>query len=324
MRKQHTFRRMVLTLLFIVMVMAVIQSRDWIYDYYRGMSYTPSAEMSKIRDALKLTRKGEFFFNAAQPVLSDKDEFNAACRPEVNTETAVLGCYTEGDIFVYNITESELAGIREGTTAHELLHAVWARMSDKEKKYLEPALKQVYEENKDILKDELNTYNKDARQEELYVRAGTEVKKLPVSLENHFAKYFEDQDLVVSFYKKYIKVFNEIESEMDKLKSETEELGKTIDAKIAEYKNRLDSLKAEVDEFNNCAATIGCFANESVFYARRAVLLATQSELDGLVDEINALINDYNNKVEIYNQDVTRTEQLNRMINSYSEPEVIE
>ena len=304
--------------------MAIVINKDWFYDYYRGLTYEPSAEMIDIRSKLQLTGEGEFLFNASQPVLSDRDEFNTVCRPNANTEIAVLGCYSEGDIFVYNITESELDGIRELTTAHELLHAVWARMGEKEQEGLRAALNQVLNENKDSLKEELDTYDDANRQEELYVRSGTEIKELPEVLETHFAKYFKNQDLVVSFYQKYIKVFREIEEEMDKIKSETEELGRQIKAKIDDYEKRWASLEAEVDEFNRCAEMAGCFASESVFYARRAVLVAAQGELDTMVDEINAMVNDYNSKIEIYNKDVTRTEQLNNTINSFSKPEVIE
>lgn len=304
--------------------MAIVINKDWFYDYYRGLTYKPSAEMVDIRSKLQLTGEGEFLFNASQPVLSDRDEFNTVCRPDANTEIAVLGCYTEGDIFIYNITESELAGIRELTTAHELLHAVWARMSEKEQEGLGAALDQVLNENKELLKEELDTYDKTNRQEELYVRSGTEIKKLPEALETHFAKYFKNQDLVVSYYQKYIKVFKEIEEEMDKIKSETEELGRQINAKIADYEKRWASLEAAVDDFNSCARVAGCFVSESAFHARRAVLVATQNELSAMVDEINAMVNDYNAKIEIYNKDVTRTEQLNNTINSFSKPEVIE
>lgn len=324
MKKKHNLGLTVLMLLLIAVMMAIIFKREWIYDYYRGITYQPSAEMMRIREDLQLTGEGEFYFNASQPVLSGREEFNERCRSVADTEVAVLGCYANGDIFIYNITDEELDGIRELTTAHELLHAVWARMDENEQERLQQELKQVLNENKSDLGEELNTYLSDERQEELYVRAGTEIKKLPDSLEKHYAKYFKDQDLVVGFYKKYIKVFKEIEAEMDKLKKETEELGATINAKIADYKNRLSNLQAEVAEFNNCAAKAGCFASEGVFYARRAVLIARQNELGTMVDEINGMVNTYNEKVKQYNQYVTRTEKLNDTINSYSKPEVIE
>ena len=84
----------------------LVLNRDKVYDYYRGLIYKPSSEMVKIRDSLGLTTEGEFVFNASQPVLSERDEFNANCR-EDDAETAILGCYAMENIYVYNIEDEQ-------------------------------------------------------------------------------------------------------------------------------------------------------------------------------------------------------------------------
>lgn len=303
----------------IVVLTAVILNRKWIYDFYRGVTYEPVGEIARIRDDLRLTEKGTFLFNASRPKLSETTEFNNVCRTDRSNETAVLGCYTGDNIYVYNITDSELDGIRELTSAHELLHAAYARLSDDEKSTLASILNQVYSSNEETLEKELATYSAEERREELYVRAGTEIANLPLALEKHYAEYFTDQDLIVDFYNKYISVFRAIEAEMTALKSEIDTISATIDTKTAEYESRLTTLNANITYFNTCAAAVGCFSSESDFRLRRAILLDEQNYLNDLYNEINSLVTEYNNKVELYNADVTRTENLNQKINSVSE-----
>lgn len=268
---------MVLTVGLVAALAWGLMNREWIVDYVRGVSYQPTSEMSAIRDKLKLTDKGKFLFNAMQPMLNGRETFNNVCRTATDTEVAVLGCYTGGNIYIYNIVSDELKGIRELTTAHELLHAVWARMSDDERVALTEPLTRVFEANQDLLGKELDTYDIKEKQEELYVRAGTEVANLPDILEKHYGEVFSDQDLVVDFYNSYIKTFREIETEMDNLKAEMD----TLSAEI-------DSLKVEFERAPTWA----------------------------LHYRINALVDEYNARVEKYNADIERYESLNQTVNS--------
>ncbi|MBR3132083.1 hypothetical protein IKG33_01580 [Candidatus Saccharibacteria bacterium] len=308
----------------IVLSLFVIINRAWVHDLFRGLSYKPSSEMSRIRDELKLTDRGQFLFNASQPVLSGKGEFNANCRTEADEEIAVLGCYTSDNIYVYDIDAKELDGIRELTTAHELLHAVWERMSEGERKELDLVLTKTFDQNKSFMEDEIKNYDADKKQEEIYVRAGTEVKDLPSDLEKHFKEIFKDQDLIVSYYEKYITVFREIEAEMSRLKGEMEGISAEISSKTAEYENRIAKLNTEIAEFNNCANTEGCFQTQYLFYLRRNELVAEQEALSSMHEEISSLVNEYNARVEKYNENVLKTEKLNGLINSNSKPEGIE
>ena len=307
-----------------VAALLLFLNREWIHDYLRGREYQPTSEMQRIREDLALTERGEFLFNAAQPELNDRDEFNAHCRDGANTEIAVLGCYTNSNIYIYNIEEDELEGIRELTAAHELLHAVYARMDEKEKEGFRSILDQVYDENEDILKRDLDTYDAAERFEEMYVRVGTEVADLPAELERHYSEIFKDQDKIVRFYNQYIKVFRKIESDMEALKQEMAELEAGIEAKTAEYHQGLNEVNAKIDEFNNCADTEGCFESEAVFEARRAYLIQEQQALEDLYNEINSLVDQYNLKVNEYNENVLHNDKLNQIVNSSEEPEEIE
>lgn len=313
---------LVFLLILIAVGVGIYLNREWLYDYYRGTTYQPSSEMVRIRNDLQLTERGEFLFNASQPVLSEASEFNQYCRDGVS-EIAVLGCYTARNIYVYNIVDIELNGIRELTTAHELLHANWARMSENEKRALDSVLIQAYEANRDLLTEELDNYHANERQEELYVRAGTEIANLPMELENHYALFFKDQDAVVRYYNMYIGVFNNLQAEMDNLQAEMDTLKRGIDDKTVEYERRAEQLDADITSFNSCAKVMGCFETEEEFNVRRGALLSEQTALQGLYNEINDLITNYNEKVELYNADVAHGEKLNTIINSTARPQEI-
>ena len=303
-----------------VLVWAIL-NQQWLEDWWRGKDYQPAGEMLQIRDSLGLTERGEFLFQASTPQLSERDEFNAVCRTVEDEEIAVLGCYTDKEIYVYNIDSEELDGIKELTTAHELLHAVWDRMSEEERRELASALKQVYDTAGEYLKDELTTYEESQRQEELFVRAGTEVMNVPTELEKVYAEVFQDQDAVVAFYDKYIAVFRAMEAEMDALEEEMKTVGEEIENTSSEYEGRMEQLNADITSFNACAETAGCFGTDNEFYARRSELLARQGELNAMYERINQLIDKYNELVAKYNADVTKTNKLNQVMNSNSRPE---
>lgn len=300
----------------VVVAVAIIINRGFIGDLFRAAIYAPSAEMEQIRDKLELTDDGVFLFNASQPVLSDRDSFNEKCSLVQDETTAVLGCYVNNDIYVYNVVQEELSGIREVTTAHELLHAVWSRLGNTEKDELQSQLNQIIKDYYDVIGDEINSYDNESRIEELYVRAGTEIKDLPQALEKHYGKWFKNQDKIVGYYDGYNKVFKDLTAEIERLENEMASLKTNYEAKISEYEGRMGNLSTQIDEFNKCAETAGCFNSQWAFNQRRAELVNEQNALNGLYDEINYLINEYNARVDKYNQDAIYHQKLNQIINS--------
>ena len=299
----------------IVVTAVVISNFGVISDFIVGMHYQPSSEMAQIRTDLELTGKGTSIFNASQPELMERVNFNQKCR-EVENEAAILGCYTEGQIYVYDVSLEELAGIRELATAHELLHAVYARMSQDERAKLTDSLAQVLEENKDLLGAEIESYSDEQRQEELYVRAGTEIRDLPADLEAHYAEIFANQDKIADFYESYIAVFRGIERKLKSLFAEIQSLQNEIGAKTSEYESGVASLNARIAEFNECAKTLNCFASVAVFNSQRAGLLNEQQNLKAAYTEISALVSKYNALVNEYNENVLHGQTLNMEINS--------
>lgn len=302
---------------------AIYRYRSDISDYLKAKSYVPSEEMSGIRSALNLTSKGARIFNASAPILDSRDDFNRDCNSS-NPEIAVYGCYYLDTIYVYNIDSPELAGIRESTTAHELLHAVWARLSEAEKTELIPLLESVYAEHKTALDKTLETYDESERLDELYVRIGTQIKTLPPELEKHYAEIFSDQDKIVSFYDAYIAPFETYREKIATLGSEMEVMKTDIDRKTAEYESSSANFSTAVAEFNSCIAKNGCFTSRAASDARHAELVSTQDSLNALYDSLSSLIDSYNEKVDEYNSNILSLNTLQNLANSNGKTDSLE
>lgn len=276
----------VIAALAVLVACVMIPRINWRYigDWFDARGYEPSSEMAAIESRLGLTDYASTIFAATAPVLEDNANFNQHCE-SFDAEISVVGCYTNDTIYLYDIdTEGNgLAGILESTAAHELLHAVWARLDASQQAEIQPLLDEVYEANRGQLGDELALYDEAARSEELYARAATEVRDLPEALESHYARIFTDQDALVDFYDAYKATFAEMQAEIDALSAQMEALNTEI-----------EDLRAEID----------VQASIDVDYANQ------------LVDEANAKIRQYNDLVEQYNQNVLRSTELNAAVNS--------
>lgn len=302
-------------------LLLMIWKRVEIQDYLLGWGYEPTAEMAEIREELGLTARARRIFDASWPELEEREEFNQNCRAGGEGDLAILGCYTNERIYIYNIVSDELVGVRETSTAHELLHAVWVRLTDGERNALDDDLNAVLAQNAWLV-DELAVYGKHEWGEELYVRVGTEVRNLPEALERHYAGIFDDQDRIVEYYEEYIAVFREIEGRMAEISERLEHVQATLDAAAAAYEQKVGQLNAEVVSFNACAVRVGCFATEAEYNSRLALLLQEQKVLMAEYEEINRLVDQYNALVDDYNSNVVHGQMLNNAINSLAVPEI--
>lgn len=304
--------------------LGVYFNRGQIIDFFVAKSFKPTPEIEQVEKSIELTDRGNIIFYASRPALQNQDEFNKSCDSH-DAEISVLGCYSNSQIYIYDIKNTELAGVVESTAAHELLHAVWERMSSSEKSEISDQIKNVYNDKNyhDLLAEDLEIYDNDEFIEELHSRIGTEIADLPEPLERHYAKYFKNQDLIVDYYDNYITPFRELSKEIEDMAEKLEQMSADIDTKTTAYYQAADVLSSEIDEFNRCANTPNCFATDAIFYARRNVLLGKQSALDGMYDELDGLINDYNSLVEEYNANILRGKALEEAINSNKQEEIL-
>lgn len=290
------------------------------YDYIKAATYTPSSEMSSIITSLDLTDRGERILKAASPNLESSDEFNEKCDSN-DYEIYVLGCYQTGDdiIHLYNVTEDELDGVRESTTAHELLHAVYKRLPFWERNSLNDQLKNYYNSlrDDDDIKKSMALYDNNDFYDELHSRLGTEVKDLPYELEKHYEAIFKDQDKIVDFYEKYSGTFKKYEEETKKLGEKIEKLKAEIDAETKRLVEVADNLNAKIADYNNRVDKKNYTSIDAVIKEGND-LRAEVNKTNSDYDKLNEVIKEYNGLIAEYNNSVIRTNQIYDSINSNS------
>lgn len=290
--------------------------QQWaVQDWWKGLWFRPTEGVATIRDDLELTKSGQRILMATQPVLEGSEGFNTHCE-NMKTEVSLLGCYTEGKIYVYEVTMAELVDSNKVTMAHELLHAAWARMSERERAEVTEMLRRVQEENAEWFEEELSAYAEEERLEEVYTRAGTKLRELPEELEEHYGKVFQNRQKIVGYYENYQAPFRRLQDENESLKTQIFKVKDEIEREKADYLAQAEGLDAEVAEFNACANTTGCFRSEGEFQARRGELEARRQALGQTREALNAKIEENNARVEVYQRNQRELGELGEAMNS--------
>lgn len=257
-----------------------------VYDYLRLRNYDAPVQVAQIATATSMDEKARRIFYAYHPSLDDKSAFNDHCN---NRErTIVLGCYVSGrGIYVYNVTEPRLQGLVEVTSAHEMLHAAYERLSSSDKTHVNDLLNQAYDKVTDKrIRGTIDDYRKhgDNVVNELHSILGTEVRDLSPELEQYYRRYFTNRLAIVGFSDKYEQAFAERKQQ------------------IADDDQKLQHLKQQIED------------NQNVLIDQKAALDGSRSRLDDLlankqyeaynggVPGFNALVNAYNTSVRHISQ----------------------
>ena len=262
-------------------------------------------DVAAIAQTTGMSRAGELIYRASTPAVEDDDDFNQHCAIEGG---AVLGCYYQGDIYVYAVTDERLAGTIEVTAAHEMLHAAYERLTDDERERIDALVEQAIAliPADDPVYADLALYPEDQLDDEWHSRLGTEFGDLSPELEAHYALYFDDRSKVVDLNVKANAAFNELQAQIDALVTEIDALDPVLDARIAAYEAAVADLNGDVDSFN-ARAENGSFATQEQFDRERNALVARGNALDaeyaaidqqivyynGLVAQLTALDADY-------------------------------
>lgn len=322
LQRQHKSRTV--PLLFVALLLAagvaLFYFRQAIVDQVTVWNFTPSAELVSLADRGGLNDEGRFYLYASQAQISDKTEFNAKCGSLQNERTVVLGCYTgsNGQIYIYDITDTQLDGVRETTAAHEMLHAAYDRLSASERNYVDSLL--VAEESKIIderllgLIDEYKKSEPTQVVNELHSIFGTEVRDLSPELEAYYAQYFTDRLAVVTLKEKYEKVFTDLEAKQTALVNELNAMAEEVNLRQGAYEIALSNLNADIASFNTWAQS--GTASKSLYNTRRAELEARIAGLDAERDAINAEIDLYDAKKAELDKLNVQAAELNQSIDS--------
>lgn len=306
-----------------VAAILLITFRQRIVDQISFWQYEPTDAVTSIADRSGMNDEGIFYFYASQPILESTQNFNDACMTAENT-MSVLGCYTRNRIYVYDIQDDKLDGIREVTAVHEALHAIYQRLTVQEKSRLEEMLQVEYEK---LIKDSgyaerLEYYERaepGERYNELFSVVGTEISDISNDLEEFYGRYFDDRQDTVALYKKYSQVFIELKQRSDTLSVQLESMYASINTATEKHNDAVVALNKEVTLFN-AKAEEGLFATHAEFVSERNALEVKIDKINKEADDINDDISTYNGLLKEYNQINIETKKLYNSIDSTLAP----
>lgn len=295
--KRGSWLKLAGLLLFAAVLAFLIFNRQPIYDWWRLRTYHPSPEIQRLalQDTMTDYARRLFYLNRPE-LLSSVESFRKHC-PD-SRDTVVLGCYhpNQQGIYIYNVKDAELQGVAQVTAAHEDLHAIYDRLSDKERRYVNGLLQDYYDNDltDERVKSEIKLYQKtepNALLDEMHSTFGTEISDLPAPLENYYKKYFVNRKAVVAYHQQYQQAF-----------SARQQVVAADDQQLTAMKVQIDSRQAQLS-------------------GQLEQIKAAKSRLDGLLASgqdvaYNAEVDSYNNQVNNYNAGVA---SLRTYIKAYND-----
>lgn len=301
----------------------LILNRQWVLDQVALWRYDPPAEIVALADRTTMTESGRQTFYASQPVLQAASEFSATCG---NNEegTAVLGCYTNRLIYIFNVTDAQLDGIKDVTAAHEMLHAVYERLSESERARIDTLLEAEYQKlaADEEFTDRMAYYAKvepGERNNELHSIIGTEVASIDPQLETYYKDYFNDRGAVVRLHSTYSSVFDRLKAQSSELAARLDLLATSIEQATEAYNVASRQLNNDINAFNR-RANSGGFESQTEFNSERSGLAERSEDLASDRQSINNMISEYNQLRDQLATIATQTEALNRSIDSSLAP----
>lgn len=326
-RKDIGFAKSLVALMILVMCLAaslfVLLNRQLLVDYATNWSFKPTDSVVDLAKNTSMNKNGKFIFYASRPQLQAAKDFNNECQKQEQM-SAILGCYTRNQIFIYDIQNTELAGIKEVTAAHEMLHAAYDRLDDKTKERVNIMLENEYQKlkNDQKLAERMAMYDRlepGQRDNELHSIVGTEIASIDSGLEDYYKKYFDDRSVVIKHYDTYSSVFRELEQKSNDLEKRVTDLSVQIqDAKL-DYDMKAAALQRDINSFNS-AATNGSFNSRSEFNSTRSALMIRADNLDMARADINAKITEFNNLTSQLKSLALHATELNNSIDSTLAP----
>lgn len=296
----------VLVLLLSSAALVLWSQRQYIRDAMVVSQYQPSESIQRIAERADFSDRGTFLFYASQPQLNTAAQFNTNCKRQ-EAASAILGCYDGRYIYIYDVDHPDLDGVEEATAAHEMLHAAWDRLSNREREQLTRLLEATYEEVRTPELDQRLAYYERTqpgqRANELHSILATEMSDVGEELEQYYATYFRDRSTIIAIYRSYSAVFSDVKERSNELHAQLVEFADTINTATYEYNRAVESLNDQITALNARAGTVDRTNASAVssFNTDRATLLErireseeTRAQIDGQMTTYNQLLEEYN------------------------------
>jgi hypothetical protein len=282
--------------------------------------FTPDGTVEGFADRTGMSTRGRAVYYASHPTVEPTEGFNTICGYG-DTDAIVLGCYDGTTIYISDVENAQLDGIRDVTAAHEMLHAAWQRMTPEEQDRIGTLLEEEYATlpADGAVAQKLGLYDEGGigtRINELHSIIGTEVADLSPELEAHYAAYFDDRSKVVALNAQYEQVFTDLQNQAEQLSAQIESMYADITARLDRYDADLALLDADIDAFNAKNSAYGYSDDEAGYDRDRAALEARAAELETRADQINADIDSYQSLQAQLAQLTANADALNDSIDS--------
>lgn len=339
-RRSGRAGRVVLLILAVISIVAqgtLISGAAWavanprtVTDTLTVWQYEPTPAIAGYATRAGMSEAGRFVFYASRPQVVAGDQFDRLCSRD-EPGIGILGCYTlaDGRIHLFDITNVELDEFEVVVAAHEMLHAAWDRLAPSERAALEAPLEEAFasidptSDRGAELAERIASYeaaDPASRIPELYAIIGTEIAALPPALEEHYGRWFDDRQLVVTLWEQVQAIFLELEADLERLGAELELLATEIEAEQAAADTVAAQLRADIEAFNARASQPGGYATQAAFDADRQALLDRQAALTQTIDATNAKVDRYNALVEEFTALNDQAAALGRDLNIEPQP----
>lgn len=294
-----TNRQKIIELTLLVVVIAVgflaITNQQQIRDWWVLRSYEPPTEITALSQDTAMSEEGQRLFFASQPEIHGRESFNDFCQfPE---KSLVLGCYATQRIYIFDVEDERLDGVKEVTAAHEMLHAAYDRLSNSERERVDNLVNSAFEQlGNDRIKDTAENYQDDGHgslNNELHSILGTEASELPEELEQYYGQYFTDRSVITQIAASYEQVFVEIQEEI-----------KQFDEEISELRQRIEDTEQTLAKEQSELET----ESQRLEQLRQSGQIAAYNQA---VPAYNSAVNTYNERINTY---VALVERHNRLV----------
>lgn len=322
-KQRRLIRSLITSAFFLGLSLFVTFNRQYILDVAHFWTYQPTAQVAAIAEKSGMNDSGKFAFYATHPSLEGTQKFNEYCNRQ-EEGTAILGCYTNDRIYVYDVQDKRFDGIQEVTASHEMLHAVYQRLSDSDRTKVNGLVEKEYQKlsSDPSFAERMAFYARTEpgeRDNELHSIIGTEVAAISPELEQHYAKYFKNRSQVLTLFQGYNQLFLAVDKQTKALSTELDALAKKIDTDMNAYNTSIKALNVDIEDFNRRAES-GTFTSRALFNKERAALEQRVADLDKTRSSIDANAARYETLRKEYNDTVTVSNNLYKSIDSTLAP----
>lgn len=320
-KSSHNGFAVVVLLLLLAVLGGMVFERQNFLDWWHLRNYQAPAAVAQLASADTMTSYARKVFYVNEPQLEAKSNFTQCSANK--EQTIVLGCYHGGQsgIYVLSVDDPRLTGVEQVTSAHEMLHAAYDRLSARERQKVNAMLQDYYDHDLHDQRviDTIALYKKSEPKDvvnEMHSIFGTEVASLPAPLEQYYAQYFTNRGAITTFAAQYQGEFTSRQAAIKNADDQLASLKAQIDSTEADLRSRqaaLSALGKQLDA-SRAAGDIAAYNAGVPVYNRQV------AAYNGEVDTVKSLIARYNDLVGQRNAIAAETQQLTDEISSQVAP----